>query len=80
MTVLNNKEDYKKLMENEFVVIDFFADWCGPCKLVSSYVEKVADTYKDKVSIVKLNIENEGVVEKSYPEFWEDLKKIAIEE
>ena len=77
MTVLNNKEDYKKLMENEFVVIDFFADWCGPCKLVSSYVEKVADTYKDKVSIVKLNIENEGVVEKSYPDFWKDFHTLT---
>ena len=30
--------------------------------------------------VKELNIENEGVVEKSYPEFWEDLKKIAIEE
>ena len=50
-------------MVNEFVVIDFFADWCGTCKLVSSYVEKVADTYKDKVSIVKLNIENEDLKE-----------------
>ena len=37
------------------VVVDFYADWCGPCKMMSPVVEKLADTYADNVKIGKLN-------------------------
>jgi thioredoxin 1 len=40
------------------VVVDFYADWCGPCKMMSSVVEKLADTYAGRVKIGKLNTDD----------------------
>eukprot|EP01025_Chloroclados_australasicus_P039770 TRINITY_DN4137_c0_g1_i3.p1 TRINITY_DN4137_c0_g1~~TRINITY_DN4137_c0_g1_i3.p1 ORF type:complete len:168 (-),score=14.43 TRINITY_DN4137_c0_g1_i3:103-606(-) len=41
------------------MIIDFYADWCGPCVLLASELEKVADHYGDKVSICKVDTDDE---------------------
>src|SRR5664279_4746837 len=40
-------------------IIDFYADWCGPCKMVAPVLETLAEEYKGKVDIYKVNTENE---------------------
>lgn len=40
-------------------IVDFYADWCGPCKMVSPILDELADEYKDKVNIYKVNTEKE---------------------
>lgn len=39
------------------VMVDFFAPWCGPCKMMAPIVEKVAEEYKGKVKIGKLDVD-----------------------
>ena len=37
------------------VVVDFYADWCGPCKIIEPIVHKLADEYQGKVKFVKID-------------------------
>ena len=40
------------------VLVDFYADWCGPCKMLAPVVEKVAEQFAGKVQVVKLNTDD----------------------
>ena len=41
------------------VVVDFYADWCGPCKMMSPLMEKLSSEYEGKVKFCKVNIDDE---------------------
>jgi len=61
---LDNIFDYEKKKEWDFqgelpCVIDFYADWCGPCKLVSPVLEELSDEYQGKVNFYKIDTEAE---------------------
>ena len=40
-------------------LIDFYADWCGPCKMVAPVLEELADEFRDKIDIYKVDTEKE---------------------
>lgn len=42
------------------VVVDFYADWCGPCKMFAPIFEKTIEKYSDKVTFKKLDVEEHG--------------------
>lgn len=47
------------------VLVDFFATWCGPCKLLAPVLDKLDDEFKDKIDIYKVDIDaNQGLARK----------------
>jgi thioredoxin len=48
------------------VLVDFWAEWCGPCHAVSPVLEKIAEERGDDLKLVKVNIDNEQVLSMRY--------------
>jgi thioredoxin len=53
------KEKDWKFKGDKPAIIDFYADWCGPCQMVAPVLEELSDTYKDEVTIYKVDTEVE---------------------
>ncbi len=50
-----------EVMQSELpVLVDFYADWCGPCKMMAPIVERIAEGYEGKLKVGKCNIDDEG--------------------
>ncbi len=49
--------DDEVLKSEKPVLVDFWAPWCGPCRAIGPIVEELADAYRDRVKIAKLNID-----------------------
>lgn len=53
-----NKEQFEELLKGDKpVVCDFFADWCGPCRMLAPVMEEMSEKYKDKAEFVKVNVD-----------------------
>jgi thioredoxin 1 len=48
------------------VLVDFWAEWCGPCRMVSPILDELSVEYADKISIVKVNVDNEPALAEKY--------------
>ncbi|MBU3958553.1 MAG: thioredoxin [Candidatus Omnitrophica bacterium] len=61
-------DNFKKevLESDELVLVDFWATWCGPCKMIAPILEDLAQDYDKKIKIGKLNVEDNSKIASQY--------------
>lgn len=67
MVIEFNDENYQEYVDKgKPMVIDFWAEWCGPCRMVSPIIEELAAEYGDKVNIGKMNVDENNEIVSQY--------------
>jgi len=57
----------QEVLESDIpVLVDFYADWCGPCKMIAPIIEELAKEYEGKVKIGKINVDEEVKTTEKY--------------
>ena len=58
VTVTDAEFESSVLQSDKPVILDFWAEWCQPCKMISSTVEEIAGEYEEKIKVGKLNVDD----------------------
>lgn len=67
LTQVNQNDFQQKVIDNSRpVLVDFYADWCGPCRAQAPILEVLASEYADRVDIVKLDVDQDGAIAGQY--------------
>lgn len=57
MKIIASKEEFYELIKKDKVLVDFYAEWCGPCQMMSPVLEKLSKEYTD-IEFVKVNTDD----------------------
>ena len=65
MLVHLENENFNEIIKDNLVIVDFYANWCGPCKMLSPVLEEVASD-RDELKVVKMDIDENMELAKTY--------------
>lgn len=65
MKYLEKESEFNELISKGTVLVDFYADWCGPCRMISPILEEISKEKKD-LEIIKVNVDNCESIARTY--------------
>ncbi len=65
MIHLENEKEFNNLIEDEKVLVDFYATWCGPCQLISPIIEEVAKE-NENIKVLKIDVDKFPELSRKY--------------
>ncbi len=63
---LENTADFAEMIKDGVVLVDFFADWCGPCQVLLPVMDELATKYEGKAKIVKINVDQHSPIAQQF--------------
>ncbi|MBN1072337.1 thioredoxin [Clostridium botulinum] len=69
MSKILKVNEFDDAIKEGIVIVDFFADWCGPCKMLAPIFEELEEEMKDKVKFFKVNVDESGELASKFSVF-----------
>ena len=68
MAITITEENFKReVLDSSIpVLVDFWAEWCGPCKMIAPIIDEISGEYEGKIKVCKLNVDEGGRVASQY--------------
>ena len=66
VNITSENFDSEVLQSEQPVLMDFWAEWCGPCKMIAPILDQIADEYKGRLQVVKLDVEENQSIAMKY--------------
>jgi thioredoxin 1 len=59
MTVVLNQDNFNETIKEWLALVDFWAEWCGPCRIMLPIIDQFSEKYKDSVKVWKVDVDSE---------------------
>lgn len=66
MAKIITTNEFDDAVKEGVVLVDFYADWCGPCKMLAPVLDELAEDVREKATVVKVNVDTEAALAQKY--------------
>jgi len=66
MIHIENIEEFDQTIKEGITLVDFYATWCGPCRMIAPFIEEIDEEYKDKIKVIKVDVDEYSLIASKY--------------
>lgn len=66
MIHIENEEQFDMTIGEGITLVDFYATWCGPCRMIAPFIEEISEKYQGKIKVAKVDVDECGNIASKY--------------